>query len=91
MLFSKDNDLVYYDNKSILERNKVSLVFNSYINIMVKGNIYAIKFDINSLFISPLKNVSGYNKGIYNNKDTFCKKYAVFGINIDKAYIKHLK
>ena len=85
-----DNNLVHYDNRSLLERFKGPYKKNTHIKTIVKGNIEGMQYDIHSPFISPIRNISCNNKGeIYKNKEILFQD--VFDINIDRAYIIHFK
>ena len=85
-----DNNLVHYDNRSLLERFKGPYKKNTHIKTIVKGNIEGMQYDIHSPFISPINNISCNNKGeIYKNKEILFQD--VFDINIDRAYIIHFK
>ena len=85
-----DNDLLYYDNRSLFERFKGPYKLDTHVKTMVKGNISEFKFDVHTPSYSPYKNVSCNNKcRVYKNKKIFFQD--VFDINIEKAYIIHFK
>ena len=89
-VLATDNNLLHYDNRSLLERFKGPYKLNTHIKTMVRGNIDDIQFDIHTPFISPHRNISCNNKGeIYKNKEILFQD--VFDINIEKAYIIHFK
>ena len=89
-VLSNDNNLLYYDNRSLFERFKGPYKLDTHIKTMVRGNINNIKFDIHTPFYSPDRNVSCNNKGkIYKNKEILFQD--VFDINIEKSYIIHFK
>ena len=89
-VLATDNNLLHYDNRSVLERFKGPYKLNTHIKTMVRGNIDDIQFDIHTPFISPHRNISCNNKGeIYKNKEILFQD--VFDINIEKAYIIHFK
>ena len=89
-VLSNDNNLLYYDNRSLFERFKPPYKLDTHIKTIVRGNINDIKFDIHTPFYSPYRNVSCNNKGIiYKNKEILFQD--VFDINIEKAYIIHFK
>ena len=89
-VLSNDNNLLYYDNRSLFERFRGPYKLDTHIKTMVRGNINNIKFDIHTPFYSPDRNVSCNNKGkIYKNKEILFQD--VFDINIEKAYIIHFK
>ena len=87
-MLASDNNLLYYDNRSLFERFKGPYKKRTLIKTIVRGNIDDLQFDVHSPLISPHKNVSCDNRGyIYKNKEIFFKK--VSDINIDNAYIIH--
>ena len=89
-MLSTDNDLIHYDNRSLLERFKGPYRKNTHIKTMVKGGIDDIQFDIHTPFISPHRNISCNNIGqIYKNKEILFQD--VFDINVEKAFMIHFK
>ena len=84
-VLATDNNLLHYDNRSLLERFKEPYLNDTHIKTMVRGGIDDIQFDIHTPFISPHKNISCNNKGeIYTNKEILFQD--VFNINIEKAF-----
>ena len=89
-VLASDNNLIHYDNRSLMERFNGPYKLDTHIKTMVRGHIDDIQFDIHSPFISPNRNNSCNNKGqIYKNKEILFQD--VFDINIDRAYIIHFK
>ena len=89
-LLATDNNLIHYDNRSLMQRFKGPYKLDTHIKTMVRGNIDDIQFDIHTPFISPHRNISCNNKGeIYNNTEILFQD--VFDINVDRAYIIHFK
>ena len=89
-VLANDNNLLYYDNRSLFERFKPPYKLDTHITTMVRGNIDDLQYDIHTPFISPHRNVSCDNKGnIYKNKEILFQD--VFDINIDTAFIIHYK
>ena len=85
---SRDNNLLHYDNRTLLKRFKGPYINDTHIKTMVKGKIKGLQFDIHTPSVSPYRNVSCNNKGeIYKNKEIFFQD--VFDINIENAYIIH--
>ena len=85
-----DNDILHYDNRTLLERFKGPYMNDTHVKTFVKGKIEGLKFDIHSPVLSPFNNISCDNNGEkYNNTNVFFND--VFDINYDKAYIIHFK
>ncbi len=87
-----DNNLLHYDNRSLLERFIGPYLKDTHIKTFVRGNIDELKYDIHSPIYSPIRNVTCNNKGEilhYNNDSVFFND--VFEINYDRAYIIHFK
>ena len=85
-----DNDLVYYDKRSLFERFKPPYINTSFIKSIIRGNISGLKYWVHSPVISPKRNITCDNEGkiIYYKKMNFER---IYPININKAYIIHFK
>ena len=85
-----DNNLLYYDNRTLFERFKGPYKKDTHIKTLVRGNIEGLKYAIHSPKISPKRNITCNNVG---HKFNFSQVHFqdVFDINIDKAYIIHYK
>ena len=85
-----DNNLLHYDNRTLIERFKGPYLKDTHIKTLVRGNIEGLHYDIHSPSSSPKRNIScsnigkkyKYNKILFND---------VFEINYDKAFIIHFK
>ena len=87
-VLATDNNLLYYDNRSLFERFKGPFKTRTLIKTIVRGNIDGLQFDIHSPLVSPHKNITCDNRGyIYKTKDIFFQN--VSDVNIDNAYIIH--
>ena len=85
-----DNNLLYYENKSLFERFKKPYLKDTHIKTIVRGNIEKLKFSIHSPLESPKKNSTCNNAGEkINYKNIHFQD--IFEINYDKAYIIHFK
>ena len=85
-----DNNLLFYDNRSLFERFKGPYLNDTHIKTLVRGNIDYLKYSVHSPYKSPKRNVTCNNIGkkINYKKLNF---QDIFDINIDKAYIIHFK
>ena len=86
-----DNDILYYDNRTLLERFQGPFINDTYVKTsFIKGKIKGIAFGIHSPISSRFRNISCHNNGEKYNytKGLFNEK---FDIHYDKAYIIHFK
>ena len=87
---STDNNLVHYDNRSLLERFKYPFLKDKFVKTMIRGNISDLKYWVHSPNISPLRNISCINTG----EKIITKKVhieSVKPINLEKAFIIHFR
>ena len=85
---ARDNDLLHYDNRTLIERFKGPFLKDIHIKTLCKGKIKGLQFDIHTPSVSPYRKITCNNKGeIYKNKDILFQN--VKNINIDRAYIIH--
>ena len=88
---ANDNDLLYYENKSLFERFKGPFFRSNYIKTILKGGINHLKYWIHSPRFSPEKNISCDNNGKVvndiNNTNAFFQYIRPH--NSDKAYFWH--
>ena len=84
-----DNDILHYDNRTLLERFKGPYLYDTHFKTFVKGKIKDLKFDIHSPISSPFRNISCDNNGKKYNYTKVLFDYVVY-INYDKADIIHL-
>ena len=85
-----DNNLLHYENKSLLKRFTGPYLKDTHIKTLVRGNIEKLKYDIHSPMSSPIRNVTCNNKGQkFHHNSVFFND--VFEINYDRAYIIHFK
>ena len=85
-----DNNLLYYDNRTLFERFKGPYKKSIYVKTIIKGGINNLIFNCHSPLQSPERNISCSNVGkVLRSKRIDKKKYRP--INIEKAYIIHYK
>ena len=85
-----DNNLLYYDRRPLMQRFKGPYLKDNHIKIFVRGNIKDMKYDIYSLYSSPIRDIVcnnigqkyNYNQMLFNSD---------LKINYDKAFIIHFK
>ena len=83
-----DNNLLHYDNRTLMERFKGPFIKDDHIKTLCKGKIKGLQFDIHTPRVSPYRNIICNNKGeIYKNKNVFV--HQIRDINIENAYIIH--
>ena len=83
-----DNNLLYYDNRSLFERFKGPYKKSTIIKSLIKGNINNLKYWVHSPYYSPKRNNTCNNIGnIIRYKNINFE--AIQSINIKKAYIVH--
>ena len=89
-VFPSDNNLLYYDNRSLFERFKPPYTKSIFIKSIIKGGINKLKYSVHSPRESPERNITCNNVG----KKIKYKKLnfeSIDQINIEKAYIIHFK
>ena len=87
-VLARDNDLLHYDNRTLIERFKGPYIRSSLVKTLCKGKIKGLQFEIHTPSVSPYRKITCNNKGeIYKNKDIEFK--VVSDINIERAYIIH--
>ena len=85
-----DNNLVYYDNRSLFERFKKPYIKSGFVKSIIRGNIKGLKYSIHSPYESPERNITCNSRG----KKI---KYKIMNfdfmkpIEIKYAYIIHYK
>lgn len=87
---AKDNDLVYYDNRTLMERFKSPFIQYMFVKTIVRGDIPDLLYWVHSPYQSPTRNVSCSNVGKplpYKNINI----ESVKPINVEKAFIIHYK
>ena len=85
-----DNNLIYYDNRSLFERFKGPYKKSIFIKSLIRGNINNLKYQIHSPSFSPHRNTTCNNIGkiiTYKNINF----QTIYPINIEKAYIIHYR
>ena len=89
-LLSRDNDLLYYDSKSLFDRFKPPYLKSKFIKSIIRGNISDLKYWVHSPIYSPYKNITCNSEGkqIYYKVLNFEK---LTPINIEKAFIIHFR
>ena len=85
-----DNNLLYYDNRSLFERFKGKYVKKESIKTIIRGNIDDLEYWVHSPFKSPKRNITCNNVGEKINYEKLNLE-AIVPINIEKAYIIHFK
>ena len=89
-VFSNDNNLIYYDNRSLFERFKGPYTKSQFIKSIIRGNINRLKYSVHSPKESPEKNITCNNIGKVIKSKIINFEY-INPINIDKAFIIHFK
>ena len=89
-IIPSDNDLIYYDNRSLFERFKGPYKKSHFIKSIIKGNINNLLYAVHSPSFSPKNNITCNNVGeiIKYNKLNF---ESVGKVNIKNAFIIHFK
>ena len=88
-LMARDNDLLYYENKSLFERFKEETFYPSdHIKTILKGGINNLEYYVHSPLKSPERNISCDNKGTILNY-TKVNIQSVRPHNTDRAYFIH--
>jgi hypothetical protein len=89
-LIPSDNNLIYYDNRSLFERFKGPYGKSTYVKTLVKSGIDDLIYNCHSPSFSPKRNITCNNLG----EQLFYKKLDMQRfetINIQKAYIIHFQ
>ena len=87
---STDNGLVYYDNRTMMERFKSPFIKSRFIKTIVRGNIPDLLYWVHSPRYSPKRNVTCSNIGEVFSYTNINFEW-VLPINVDKAFIIHFK
>ena len=85
-----DNNLLYYDNRTLFERFKRPYLKSHYIKSIIRGHIPLLKYMVHSPYESPIKNITCNNIGKIINFKSLNKEY-YNKINIKQAYIIHFR
>ena len=85
-----DNNLIYYDNRSLFERFKSPYINSQFIKSIVRGNITNLRYGVHSPTFSPEKNITCNNEGKKINYTKISIEYS-YPINIKNAYIIHFR
>ena len=83
-----DNDLVHYDNRTLMERFKSPFVKNKFVKTMVRGDIPDLLYWVHSPYYSPKRNVSCTNDGKPLNYKYILIE-SVKPMNVEKAFLIH--
>ena len=83
-----DNDLIYYDNRTLFERFTKKLIKSTFTKSIIKGHIPNLTYGVHHIRKSPLRNTSCTNTGHILRKNEH-NKDGVGTINTEKAYIIH--
>ena len=89
-LIPTDNNLVYYDNRTLLERFPGPFIPSNHIKSLVRGNIDGLKYWIHSPMESPYRNVTCDNAGVVQNY-TNLNFQSIFRFTTEKAYFIHFQ
>lgn len=87
---SKDNNLLYYDSRSLFERFPKPYSKSKYIKSIIRGNITNLKYWVHSPYISPDRNITCDNEG-KKIQYKYMNFESINEINIKKAYIIHFR
>ena len=85
-----DNDLIYYDNRTLFERFKGPYIKSVFIKSIVRGHISDLKYWVHSPSYSPERNVTCNNVGqkLSYEKLNF---ESIDEINVEKAFLIHFR
>ena len=89
-IIPSDNNLIYYDNRSLFERFNSSFKKFNHVKTIIRGKIKNLKYHVHSPRYSPEKNISCNNEGKILNYP-YVDIEMVSPINTKKAYIIHFK
>ena len=89
-LIPSDNNLIYYDNRSLFERFNSSYIGSSSVKSIIRGKINNLKYHVHAPRYSPERNVSCNNMGKRINSSNVDIQ-RVRPINTKKAYIVHFQ
>lgn len=85
-----DNDLMFYDNRSLFERFKPPYLKSGFIKSIIRGNIPGLHYSIHSPGFSPVKNKSCTSSGKRINKPEVNFEY-LSNRDFKLAYMIHFK
>ena len=83
-----DNNLIYYDNRTLLQRFTGPYRASNHIKSIIRGNIEGLKYWIHSPYISPHRNITCNNRGEVQNY-TNLNFQSIMKFNTDMAYFIH--
>ena len=83
-----DNDLIYYDNRTLFERFTKKLIKSTFTKSVIKGHIPNLTYGVHHIRKSPIRNISCINTGHILKKKEY-NRDGVGRINTEKAYIIH--
>ena len=89
-LLTTDNNLLYYDNRTLLERFKGPYIKSNFIKSIIRGNITNIRYSVHSPCFLPERNVTCNNEG----KRIKLEKLELLGVSpitIENAFIIHFR
>ena len=87
-VLASNEDLVYYDNRSLFERFNKRKKKTGFTKSIIRGHIPNLRYDVHSVKKSPIRNISCTNTGV-KIKPHEMSPCIVFKINIENAYIMH--
>ena len=85
-----DNNLLFYDNRSLFERFKGPYKKSEFVKSIVRGNITKLKYSVHSPSFSPERNITCNNEGKKINY-TILEIEDVSQISTKYAYIIHFR
>ena len=85
-----DNNLVYYDKRTLFERFKGPYVNSIFVKSIIRGNITNLTYAVHSPKISPERNITCDNEGKRLNY-SILEIEGVSPISVKKAYIIHFR
>ena len=87
---TQDNDLLYYDSRSLFQRFKKPYIKTKFIKTIIRGNIPDLKYWVHSPYISPTKNITCTNDGrLISFKNMNFE--SIHPINTNKSYLIHFR
>ena len=87
---TQDNDLLYYDSRTLFKRFKKPYIKTKFIKTIIRGNIPDLKYWVHSPYISPIKNITCTNGGrLINYKNMNFE--TILPINTNKSYLIHFR
>ena len=83
-----DNNLIYYDNRTLFERFAKNLIKSTFTKSVIRGHIPNLTYGVHHIARSPIRNISCTNKGhILKKKEE--SRDGIGNINTEMAYIIH--